>query len=101
VTLLNLFTATSTLASIIQQIHYATAWVAIKQAQYDKAVEYLNTPSLAIGGAAEKTDVVVFDIRKLSPLFFNTLIDQLHNSTVTMLVNLKILSFQHRLSQGR
>ena len=65
VALLSNLTALSTVASIIQQIHYATGWVGIKQAQFDKALLSLKEPSLAFGGVAEKIDIVLFYIRKL------------------------------------
>ena len=64
VTLLCAFTALSTVGSIIQQFHYATSWVDIKQAQFEKAIQSLTEPSLAFGGAAQKTDVALFYIRK-------------------------------------
>jgi hypothetical protein len=63
ITLLAFFASLSSTASIIQQIHYLAAWEKVKQAAYDKAVESIKNPSLAIGGAAEKTDVVLFRIR--------------------------------------
>jgi hypothetical protein len=63
VTLLCFFTAVSTVASIIQQFHYAFAWKVIKQAQFDKALQSLTTPALGLGGAAQMVDVVLFDIR--------------------------------------
>ena len=58
------FTSIATLASFIQQIHYATDWSIIKQAQFDQAVESLQHPGLSFGGAAEKTDVILFYIRE-------------------------------------
>lgn len=70
ITLLGTFTAISSLASIIQQIHYATSWAIIKKAQYDKAVENIGTPALTVGGAAQKVDVVLFTIRKCDNLRF-------------------------------
>ena len=66
VTMLCSFTALSTVASIIQQFHYAFAWEVIKQAQFDKAVQSLTTPALGLGGAAQTMDVVLFDIREYS-----------------------------------
>lgn len=64
VTILTGFTTTSTLSSIIQQVHYATAWIDIKQAQFEKAVKNLSNPPILSSGAAEKTDVVLFSIRE-------------------------------------
>lgn len=64
VTFFSAFTALSTLASIIQQLHYATAWVVIKQAEFDKAVEDLEHPALAVGGAAQVVDKGLFLIRE-------------------------------------
>jgi hypothetical protein len=64
VTLLCSFTLLSTVASIIQQFHYAFAWETIKQAQFDKAVQSLTVPALGLGGAAQIVDVALFDIRK-------------------------------------
>jgi hypothetical protein len=65
VTVFSSFTALSTLGSITQQLHYATSWVIIKEAQFHKAVESLDHPGLALGGAAQPVDVVLFFIRKL------------------------------------
>jgi hypothetical protein len=65
VTIFSAFTALSTLGSITQQLHYATSWVIIKEAQFHKAVESLDHPGLALGGAAQPVDVVLFFIRKL------------------------------------
>jgi hypothetical protein len=64
--LFSAFTALSTLASIIQQLHYATAWAIIKQAQFDKALETLTHPGLALGVSAQSVDQVLFFIRKIS-----------------------------------
>ena len=47
-----------------QQIHYATSWVIIKEAQFTKAVESLRHPGLALGGASQKVDVILFFIRE-------------------------------------
>jgi hypothetical protein len=58
------FTSIATLASFIQQIHYAVAWSIIKQSQFDLAVMSISHPGLAFGGAAEQTDVILFYIRK-------------------------------------
>jgi hypothetical protein len=66
VTFLCFFTALSTVASIIQQFHYAFAWEVIKQAQFNQAVQSLTTPALGLGGAAQIVDVVLFDIRTLN-----------------------------------
>jgi hypothetical protein len=66
VTILSTFTALSTLGSIIQQLHYAISWKVIKEAQFDKAVQSLKHPGLAIGGAAQPVDVVLFFIRKFT-----------------------------------
>jgi hypothetical protein len=63
VTLFSTFTALSTLASIIQQLHYATAWAIIKEAQFQKAVKSLTHKGLAFGGAAQIVDQVLFFIR--------------------------------------
>jgi hypothetical protein len=38
----------------------------IKEAQFDKAVQSLKHPGLAIGGAAQPVDVVLFFIRKFT-----------------------------------
>lgn len=57
------FTAISTFASIIQQIHYVVDWHEIKHAQYEQAVRSLDHPALAFGGAAEKADIVLFYTR--------------------------------------
>ncbi len=65
VTIFSGFTALSTLTSIIQQVHYATAWVVIKEAQFEKAVESQTRKGLAFGGAAQIVDQVLFFIRKL------------------------------------
>jgi hypothetical protein len=64
VTIFSSFTALSTVASIIQQLHYATSWVIIKEAQFNKAIESLKHPGLALGGAAQPVDEVLFFIRK-------------------------------------
>ncbi|KAN0108479.1 hypothetical protein V8E51_008221 [Hyaloscypha variabilis] len=63
VTIFSAFTALSTLGSIIQQLHYATSWVVIKEAQFNKAVQSLDHPGLALGGAAQPVDVVLFFIQ--------------------------------------
>ncbi|KAL3424019.1 glycoside hydrolase [Phlyctema vagabunda] len=63
VALLTIFTSISTLASIIQQFHYALAWKSVKQAQYSKAVESLSNPSLSFGGAAQIVDVILYWIQ--------------------------------------
>jgi hypothetical protein len=73
VTIFSAFTALSTLGSIIQQLHYATSWVVIKEAQFDKAVQSLDHPGLALGGAAQPVDVVLFFIRKLYPMQFQAM----------------------------
>jgi hypothetical protein len=64
VTIFSGFTALSTLGSIIQQIHYATSWVIIKEAQFNSAVESLKHSGLALGGAAQPVDEILFFIRK-------------------------------------
>jgi hypothetical protein len=61
------FTSIATLGSFIQQIHYAVDWSTIKQAQFDQAVKSLSHPGLAFGGAAERTDVILFYIRTYDP----------------------------------
>jgi hypothetical protein len=73
VTIFSTFTAISTLASIIQQVHYATSFFTIKQAQFQQAVKSLSHPGLAFGGAAEPTDVVLFYIRMRIPHIAHTL----------------------------
>ncbi|KUJ11882.1 uncharacterized protein LY89DRAFT_738523 [Mollisia scopiformis] len=57
------FTAFSTAASIAQQLHYATSWVIIKQAQFNKAVLALTQKGLAFGGAAQIVDQILFFIQ--------------------------------------
>lgn len=59
-----LFTAISTLASIIQQFHYVFDWSTIKHAQYEQALKSVSHPGLAFGGAAGQADIVLFYIRK-------------------------------------
>lgn len=66
VTIFSTFTALSTLGSIIQQLHYAISWKIIKEAQFVKAVQSLDHPGLALGGAAQRVDVVLFFIRKFT-----------------------------------
>ncbi|PVH80644.1 hypothetical protein DL98DRAFT_515304 [Cadophora sp. DSE1049] len=63
VTIFSGFTALSTFASVIQQIHYAAAWVVIKEAQFQKAVESQTRKGLAFGGAAQIVDQVLFYIQ--------------------------------------
>ncbi|KAE8448058.1 hypothetical protein EG329_009823 [Mollisiaceae sp. DMI_Dod_QoI] len=63
VTIFSGFTALSTAASLVQQLHYATSWVVIKQAQFDKALLALTHKGLAIGGAAQIVDQVLFYIQ--------------------------------------
>jgi hypothetical protein len=58
------FTSIATLASFVQQIHYALAWSLIKQSQFETAVKSLSHPGLSFGGAAEPIDVILFYIRK-------------------------------------
>lgn len=64
VTILASFTALSSFASIIQQVHYGIAWERIKQAEFNKAVASVRAPALALGGSAELGDVILFTIRK-------------------------------------
>lgn len=59
ISLLAFFASLSTLASIIEQFHYAIAWEKITQAEYEKALEIVNSPSLGVGRAAQKTDIVL------------------------------------------
>ncbi|KAG4410962.1 hypothetical protein IFR04_015909 [Cadophora malorum] len=63
VTIFSGFTALSTFASVIQQIHYASAWFVIKEAQFQKAVESQTRKGLAFGGAAQIVDQVLFFIQ--------------------------------------
>ncbi|KAK0106940.1 hypothetical protein ONS95_003655 [Cadophora gregata] len=63
VTIFSGFTALSTFASLIQQIHYAAAWEVIKEAQFHKAVESQTRKGLAFGGAAQIVDQVLFYIQ--------------------------------------
>ncbi|KAG4434667.1 hypothetical protein IFR05_009842 [Cadophora sp. M221] len=63
VTIFSGFTALSSLASVIQQVHYAVAWVVIKEAQFQKAVESQTRKGLAFGGAAQIVDQVLFFIQ--------------------------------------
>ena len=58
-------TALSTFASIIQQLYYATHWEKIKQADFEQALKSLITPSIALSGPAEPTEVVLYKIRRL------------------------------------
>jgi hypothetical protein len=53
----------------MQQIHYATSWVIVKEAQFDKAVASLTRKGLAFGGAAQIVDQVLYFIRKGSLLW--------------------------------
>lgn len=64
ITLISVAVLIGTIASIVQQIHFAVAWVDIKEAQFAKAVLSLTDPSLAFGGAAQIWDVVLFYIRR-------------------------------------
>ena len=45
-------------------MHYAIAWAVVKQAVYAKAVRSLEHPGLALGGAAQIVDEVLFGIRE-------------------------------------
>lgn len=65
-TIFSCFTALSTFASIVQQIHYATNWEAVQQAKYEKAVLAAVDPGLTFVGGAHQTDVVLFFIRVLT-----------------------------------
>ena len=49
---------------MVQQLHYATSWAVIKEAQFKKAVKSLNQPALALQGASESTDIILYDIRE-------------------------------------
>jgi hypothetical protein len=69
------FTALSTFASIIQQLYYATHWEKIKQADFEKAIKSTITPSIALSGPSEKTELVLFDIRKFLTHIFCTAIN--------------------------
>lgn len=66
VTIFSGFTALSSIASVGQQIHYATAWRVIKEAQFHRAVDTLTNKGLAFGGAAHPVDIVLFFIRSSS-----------------------------------
>lgn len=59
-----MFSATSTLFSIGQQIHYAISFRLVKIAVFDRAVQSLTTPSLGFGGAAQVIDVGLYWIRR-------------------------------------
>ncbi|RDL37488.1 uncharacterized protein BP5553_04921 [Venustampulla echinocandica] len=65
VMMISAFAATSTLGSIAQQIHYATAWISIKQGEFDQAVRSLSHPGLAwaLGGSAAKANMVLYYIQ--------------------------------------
>lgn len=58
------FSALSTFMSIIQQIHYATSWVAIKEAQYADAVHKELVKSSVAAGVGLQTDIALHNIRK-------------------------------------
>jgi len=64
VTIFSAFTSLSTLASIIEQIHYAIAWEAIKQAGYESAVNGLERAGIVYGDAVIPVDRVLYFIRK-------------------------------------
>jgi glucan phosphoethanolaminetransferase (alkaline phosphatase superfamily) len=55
-----------TILSTFTALSYAISWKTIKEAQFDKAVQSLEHPGLAIGGAAQPLDVVLFFIRKFT-----------------------------------
>ncbi|CAL3967470.1 unnamed protein product [Diplocarpon coronariae] len=63
VTIISGFTSLSTFASIVEQIHYAVAWVTIKEAQYEKAVESQYRQGLQFRRAALQLDSVLFFIQ--------------------------------------
>jgi hypothetical protein len=58
------FTALTTLASIVQQVHYAVAWRAVKQAHYEKALRAVELPGLTFVGGAHPVDRALYLIRK-------------------------------------
>jgi hypothetical protein len=60
VNLCSAFLSVSTLASIIQQIHYAIKWRAIKTALYNQSQKLDEFPSLAFVGVAEPVQVVTY-----------------------------------------
>jgi len=67
------FSAISTFASIIQQIHYATSWRFVKIAQYEKAIKSQTIEGAAFQVAAGPTDTVLFTIRKGDSLMLMTI----------------------------
>lgn len=64
VTIHSSFTSLSTLASIIQQIHFAIRWRVIKEAQFNKAIRATILPGLTFVGGAHPVDMALFFIRK-------------------------------------
>jgi len=62
--MLAVFSAISTLASMVQQLHFAIEWESVKEAEFEKALRSVKTPSLALSGPAQEIDIVLFNIRK-------------------------------------
>ncbi|RKF79329.1 putative glycoside hydrolase [Golovinomyces cichoracearum] len=63
VTLVSTFTALSTFASIVQQVHFVANWSIIRKAHFEEAMQKLLRHGVAFGGAGETWDVVLFNIQ--------------------------------------
>lgn len=64
VTLICIFTTICTLTSILEQIHYATSFREIKQAEYENALKSLKTITFGYNDSPQIVDTVFFWIRK-------------------------------------
>jgi len=53
---------------MIQQLHYATSWKIIKQAQYEAAILNQTQKGTRFEGIAGQTDFVLFYIRRCDEL---------------------------------
>ncbi|RFU35838.1 hypothetical protein B7463_g477, partial [Scytalidium lignicola] len=78
VTSITAFAALSTLAAILEQIHYATSFRIIKQAEYENALKSLKTPAYGYYNSPQMVDAVLFwiqfycyDVMALNILFWS------------------------------
>ncbi|KAF7870550.1 hypothetical protein EAF04_004294 [Stromatinia cepivora] len=57
------FSALSTLASIVQQIHYNRAWLIVKQDDYKTALKVVDLPALGLSGVGNNIDLTLYTIQ--------------------------------------
>lgn len=65
ITIISGFTGLSTLASMIEQVYFATSWAVVKEAEYHKAVKAQALKGLAIDCTAGSVSEGLERVRKL------------------------------------